>query len=242
VVGALSQSIRFDRLTLGYDGRSVLSGLDGEIAPGALLAVAGPNGGGKSTLMKAMAGRLKPLSGRLVYGGLHRRDIAYLPQAADMDRSFPLSVFDLVSAGAWRSAGLFGGFGAKRNNAVHRAIDAVGLTGQENTPISALSGGTMQRALFARLMVQDARLILLDEPFTAVDEATTRDLCALISGWHGEGRTIVAVLHDVDLIRGAFPETLLISRRAIAWGPTDRSLTDDNLNAARRAAAPPVAA
>lgn len=229
----------FADLVLGYDGRPVLSGLTGTIEKGCLLAIAGPNGGGKSTLMKALAGRLKPLSGRLAFGGVHRKDIAYLPQAADIDRSFPLSVFDLVSAGAWRSAGVFGGFGRKRNAAVHAALAACGLDGRGNAAIGTLSGGQLQRALFARLVVQDARLILLDEPFTAVDEATTQDLTALVRRWHGEGRTVIAVLHDLDLIRAHFPETLLVARGVIARGPSDVVLTPGNLALARRACEAP---
>jgi zinc/manganese transport system ATP-binding protein len=226
--------VRFDGLSLGYDGRPVLSNLTGVIPAGALLAVAGPNGGGKSTLMKALAGRLRPLAGALAYDGLHRKDVAYLPQAADVDRSFPLSVFDLVSAGAWRSSGMFSGFGRKRTEAVRAALAAVGLGGRENAVIGSLSGGQLQRALFARLMLQDARLILLDEPFAAVDEATTTDLMALVGRWRAEGRTMVAVMHDLDLIRAHFPETLLMARGPVAWCATATALSRDNLLAARR--------
>jgi zinc/manganese transport system ATP-binding protein len=227
--------IRFDGPALGYDGRPVLKDVTGAVDRGALLAVAGPNGGGKSTLMKALAGRLRPLGGTLDFEGLHRKDIAYLPQAADLDRSFPLSVFDLVSAGAWRTAGILGGFGRRKTDAVHAAIAAVGLKGRESTVIGKLSGGQLQRALFARLVVQDARLILLDEPFAAVDHGTVEDLTQLMEGWNAEGRTIVAVLHDLDLIRAHFPQTLLIGRGAVAWGPTAEALSAPNLLAARRA-------
>jgi zinc/manganese transport system ATP-binding protein len=225
---------RFEDVTLGYEGRPVVQGLAGAVGAGDLLAIAGPNGGGKSTVMKALAGRLRPQAGRLAVEGIHRKDIAYLPQAADVDRSFPLSVFDLVSAGAWRSAGLFGGFGRKRNDAVHAALAQVGLTGRENAAIGALSGGQLQRALFARLLVQDARLILLDEPFAAIDEQTVRDLTALIRRWHGERRTVVAVLHDLDLIRAHFPRTLLVARGAVAWCGTAEALSAENLATARR--------
>lgn len=227
--------IRFDNLSLGYDGRPVLTGLEGSVARGALLAITGPNGGGKSTLMKALAGRLRPLSGTLAFDGLHRKDIAYLPQAADLDRGFPLSVFDLVSAGAWRSAGILGGFGRRKTDLVQAAIATVGLRGRESTLIGKLSGGQLQRALFARLLVQDARLILLDEPFAAVDHGTVEDLTRLMERWSAEGRTIVAVLHDLDLIRAHFPQTLLIGRGAVAWGPTAEALSAQNLMAARRA-------
>jgi zinc/manganese transport system ATP-binding protein len=231
----LTALIRFDGLTLGYDGRPVLAGMSGEVRKGALLAVAGPNGGGKSTLMKALAGRLRPLAGSIAFDHVHRKDIAYLPQAADIDRGFPLSVFDLVSAGAWRSAGILGGFGARKTRTVQAAIEAVGLKGRESAAIGRLSGGQLQRALFARLMVQDAKVILLDEPFAAVDHATVDDMTALIRRWSAEGRTIIAVLHDLDLIRANFPDTLLIGRGVVAWGPTADALTPEALAAARRA-------
>jgi zinc/manganese transport system ATP-binding protein len=110
----------------------------------------------------------------------------------------------------------------------------VGLTGRENAAIGALSGGQMQRALFARLLVQDARLILLDEPFTAVDTGTTTDLMALVRRWNAEGRTVVAVLHDMELIRAHFPQTLLIAGGPVAWGATAETLSAENLLAARR--------
>ena len=116
---------------------------------------------------------------------------------------------------------------------VSQAIGDVGLTGFEQRAIGALSGGQLQRALFARVLVQDAAIILLDEPFTAIDNATTRDLMALIGRWRQEGRTVIAVLHDLDLVREHFPRTLLLARTAVAWGATGEVLTIDNLAAAR---------
>lgn len=111
---------------------------------------------------------------------------------------------------------------------------AVGLAGFERRPISTLSGGQMQRALFARLLLQDAGLILLDEPFNAIDARTQADLLDVIRRWHDEERTVVAVLHDMDVVRRVFPETLLIARRPIAWGGTDKVLSPENLLVARR--------
>lgn len=226
--------INFLDATLGYDRRPAVHHLSGRIEPGALLAVVGPNGAGKSTLLKGLVGALKPLQGRIDTGGLTCQDIAYLPQAADIDRSFPISVFDLVSAGRWRTAGLFGGFGSADKAAAQEALMAVGLGGFNNRPIGSLSGGQLQRALFARLLLQDAKLILLDEPFTAIDTKTSADLLALIRRWHGERRTVIAVLHDMDVVRAHFPETLLLAREAIAWGKTGEALRPENLLSARR--------
>ncbi|WP_330084284.1 ABC transporter ATP-binding protein [Methylocystis iwaonis] len=225
--------IRLVNLTLGYDRRPAVHHLEGEIAPGAALAICGPNGAGKSTLLKALAGLLPPLGGRIERGGATAREIAYLPQLVDIDRSFPINVRDFVAMGAMRRVGLFGRLDAGERERAAQAIDRVGLAGMEDRPIDTLSGGQMQRVLFARLIVQDQRVILLDEPFGAIDEATTDDLLGLIAQWRGEGRTIVAVLHELDLARRAFPETLLLARERIAWGDTGATLCAENLARAR---------
>lgn len=225
--------IRLVNLTLGYDRRPAVHHLEGEIAPGAGLAVCGPNGAGKSTLLKALAGLLPPLGGRIERSGARARDIAYLPQLMEVDRSFPINVRDFVAMGAMRRAGLFGGLGAQERARTTDAIARVGLAGMDDRPIETLSGGQMQRVLFARLIVQDQRVILLDEPFGAIDEATTKDLLALVAQWRSEGRTVVAVLHELDLARRAFPETLLLARERIAWGETHATLCESNLEKAR---------
>lgn len=226
--------IGFRDVTLGYDRHPAVHHLSGEVAPGALLAVVGPNGAGKSTLFRGIAGILKPLSGTIDLGGLDIRDIAYLPQSVDIDRSFPISVFDLVATGLWRSTGFFGGMGRAAREKITQALAAVGLNGFENRAIGTLSGGQMQRMLFARALLQDARLIVLDEPFNAIDAKTSADLLALVGRWHGEGRTVLAALHDFDLVRAHFPETLLLARGAVAWGATAQVLTSENLVEARR--------
>jgi zinc/manganese transport system ATP-binding protein len=204
------------------------------VAPGALLAVIGPNGAGKSTLFRGIAGILKPLAGAISLGGLDIRDIAYLPQTVDIDRTFPISVFDFVGTGLWRVTGFFGGMGKSAQDKIAQALSAVGLNGFENRGIGTLSGGQMQRMLFARVLLQDARLIVLDEPFNAIDAKTSADLLALVRRWHSEGRTVLAALHDMELVRAHFPETLLLARGSVAWGTTAQVLTAENLGEARR--------
>ncbi len=225
-------AIRLDDLTLGYDRHPAVHHVSGEIAQGSLTAIVGPNGAGKSTLLKGISGALSPLDGGLTLSKGKR--LAYLPQSADLDRSFPIHVYDLVAMGLWGQAGIFGRIGLGAKGKVEAAIAAVGLTGFERRPIGALSGGQMQRALFARLLLQDADIILLDEPFTAIDARTTADLLALVQRWHGENRTVVAVLHDIETVRRAFPQTLLLARETVAWGATADVLTADNLLRARR--------
>ncbi|HUO53850.1 MAG TPA: ATP-binding cassette domain-containing protein, partial [Rhodoblastus sp.] len=148
--------------------------------------------------------------------------------------SFPINVFDMAAMGLWRRIGLFGGLSRADERRIEEALETVGLAGFERRPIGALSGGQTQRLLFARLLLQDAALLLLDEPFVAIDERTVGDLLALIERWHREGRTVVAVLHDFDMVRAHFPESVLLAREKIAWGPTAEVLSADNLARARR--------
>ena len=230
----MSAQIKFRDVTLGYDRHPAVHHLSGEVAAGALLAVVGPNGAGKSTLFRGLVGILKPLAGSILTGGLDIRDIAYLPQSVDIDRSFPISVYDFVGTGLWRFTGIFGGMGKGAREKIAHALGAVGLNGFENRAIGTLSGGQMQRMLFARVLLQDARLIVLDEPFNAIDAKTSADLLELVRRWHGEGRTVLAALHDMELVRAHFPETLLLARGEVAWGVTSEVLTAENLAEARR--------
>jgi zinc/manganese transport system ATP-binding protein len=227
-------ALRFSNLTLGYERHPAVHHLDGVIEKGSLLAVVGPNGAGKSTLFKGIVGALRPLAGRIERGGLTVRDIAYLPQIADIDRTFPINVYDMVSMGLWRRSGLFGGIGRKERAEIETALAAVGLTGFEDRAIATLSGGQMQRTLFARLLLQDADLIVLDEPFNAIDTKTCADLLDLVRRWHRERRTVLAALHDMDLVQTSFPHALLLARTPVAWGPTREVLTAENLLKARR--------
>jgi zinc/manganese transport system ATP-binding protein len=230
----VTAALRFHDLTLGYDRHPAVHHLDGAIETGALVAVVGPNGAGKSTLFKGIVGVLKPFAGRIERGGLSAQNIAYLPQAAEIDRSFPINVYDMVAMGLWHRAGLFGGIEGKARRLIEQALAAVGLTGFEDRAIATLSGGQMQRMLFARLLLQDAHVIVLDEPFNAVDAKTSADLFDLVQRWHGERRTVLTAMHDIDFVRANFPETLLLARSPVAWGRTATVLTPENLLAARR--------
>jgi zinc/manganese transport system ATP-binding protein len=231
---SMAAQLQFRDVTLGYDRHPAVHHLSGEIAAGALLAVVGPNGAGKSTLFRGIVGILKPLAGSITCGDLDVRDIAYLPQSAEIDRSFPISVFDFTGSGLWRTTGAFGGLGGPQRAKIVEALAAVGLNGFENRPIGTLSGGQMQRMLFARVLLQDARLIVLDEPFNAIDAKTSADLVLLVRRWHAEKRTVMAALHDMDLVRAHFPETLLLARGPVAWGLTADVLNAENLAEARR--------
>lgn len=225
-------SVTFTDLTLGYNSHPAVHHLNGSVAKGSLTAVVGANGSGKSTLMKGIVGVIAPMAGKVSLAP-HTR-IAYLPQQSELDRSFPARVSDLVSLGLWPRRGLLGRHTAEDRQRVTEALAAVGLDGFETRPIDTLSGGQLQRALFARVLVQDAELILLDEPFNAVDQKTVGDLIRLIKHWHGEERTVMVVAHDLELVAQHFPRTLLLARRPVAWAETAAVLTAQNLARARQ--------
>lgn len=225
--------IALDRVSFGWRGRQAVTELSGVFTPGSMTAIVGPNGAGKSTLIKGIMGVLRPMGGSVRVEGAARRDLAWLPQATDLDRTFPITVYELVAMGAWRRVGAWRRFASGERERVQRALAAVGLSGAGDLIAGTLSGGQLQRALFARLLLQDAGVLLLDEPFTAVDTHTTEDLMTLLCDCHAQGRTVIAVLHDMDLVRAHFPRTLLLSGRQVAWGDTADVLTDENLRAAR---------
>lgn len=229
--------ILFRGVTVAYERHPALHHIDGCFAAGSLTAVVGPNGAGKSTLLKAIAGRMPLADGRIdIGGGMQPRDIAYLPQQAGLDRGFPVTVMELVLMGHWRRRGPFGGIGRAGLEKAQEALAAVGLSGFENRLLSTLSGGQAQRALFARVLVQDSPVILLDEPFNALDSRTVADLLDLLRRWHGEARTVIAVLHDLELARQNFPQALFLARQALAWGKAEHVLTPENQLRARRMA------
>jgi len=222
--------IRLAGLTLTHDRRPAVHHVSGRFAPGSLTAVVGPNGAGKSTLLRALAG-LHPAHEGRIEGAAGQ--VALLPQAATLDRGFPLACLDVVLFGLWAEVGAFRALPRDAQPRARAALGAVGLAGFERRPVGSLSAGQFQRLLFARLLLQDAPVILLDEPFNALDARTTTDLLAMVRRWHGEGRTVIAVLHDLDLVRAEFPETLLLARDALGWGPTAEVLTAANRLRAR---------
>lgn len=232
----MSAAIELSNLTVSYERRAAVHHISGQFAAGSLTAIVGPNGAGKSTLIKTLVGVMKPAEGRVDLGRVSSRTIGYLPQAAEIDRSFPLSVADTVAMGAWGQIGALFGVSRRQAERSLEALAAVGLEGFAERSIGSLSSGQLQRVLFARLLMQDAKVIVLDEPFTAIDARTTEDLLKLVSSWHRQGRTVIAVLHDLEQVRQHFPQTLLMARSAIAWGDTATVLTRDNLHLARNMA------
>ncbi|MCZ2203927.1 ABC transporter ATP-binding protein [Bartonella sp. A05] len=210
-------SLHFDDVTVGYTNRIAIKNFSARVASGSLIAITGNNGSGKSTLLKAIAGLLKPISGKIIKPTGNR--IAYLAQQCNIDRTFPINVESLIKTGLWTFCGLW-----KKHRLYHKkiqnALEMVGLAEQVHCPLDTLSSGQLQRALFARIIVQDSDIILLDEPFNGVDTRTQKDLLALIIHWQQQGRTIVMALHDFFMIQEHFPHMIHINKQCAFYGET----------------------
>jgi zinc/manganese transport system ATP-binding protein len=221
--------LKISNLSAGYDRHPVVHHVTGAFTDGSMTAIIGPNGGGKSTLLKAMGGFMSLMGGEVDFDGLKKNEIAYLPQQFEIDRTFPINVLDVVMLGHWPRKGALGRYGKPERDAALWALGQVDMAGSADRPVISLSTGQWQRVLFARLSLQKAKLILLDEPFAAIDSRTTHDLIHMLEDWRKAGTTIVCVMHDFQSVREHFPQTLLIARDLIAWGDTPAVMTDQNL-------------
>jgi zinc/manganese transport system ATP-binding protein len=219
---AADGGIRLRDVSVRYGRRFALEGVSGEFPSGSLTAVVGANGAGKSTLLAAIAGVVRLAGGAVECPA--RQRLAYLPQLAAIDHDFPLTVAELILLGGWRECGAFRSPGKTLRTRAAAMAATVGLADRLRRPVGAISVGELQRALFARLMLQDAAVILLDEPFAPVDAETTVVLLDQVMRWHREGRTVIAVLHDLALVEAHFPATLVLARRCLAWGKTEAAL------------------
>jgi zinc/manganese transport system ATP-binding protein len=226
--------IEIHNLTLAYQGHPAVHHVTGRFLPGSLTAIVGPNGAGKSTLLGALSGQLKAAEGSIHFGLGSKGALAYLPQQSSIDREFPVRVLDVVLLGAWRELKSFSRVTDMMRSRATESLAAVGLVGFERRFIGELSVGQLQRVLFARLLMQDASIILLDEPFNALDTRTAEDLLQVVLTWHREARTVIAVLHDMNMVRAHFPQTLLLAREVIAWGDSAQTLATENLARARQ--------
>lgn len=217
---APNSAVELSNVMVRYGHHVAIHDVSGSFSLGSLTAMAGPNGAGKSTLLKVIAGIIPPNSGSVIISPICRGKIAYLPQSASIARDFPISVMQMVCTGFWSQIGDMGRITDAMMDKAHAALVSVGLQGLEQQPITAMSGGQFQRLLFARVILQDPMLIMLDEPFASVDEATTARLIQVLLDWHAQGRTIVCVLHDLLLIRKYFPESFLLAGKCLGRGHT----------------------
>ncbi|VVE89792.1 metal ABC transporter ATP-binding protein [Pandoraea bronchicola] len=201
-------------LSVHFGPTIALEGVSATFAPGVLSAVVGPNGGGKTTLLRALAGLQKVSQGKIVCDG----PVAYLSQRPETDHRFPMCVEEYVLTGTWRRTGDARRLGRDEFDRAHDALARVGLADKCTQPLEVLSGGQWQRARFARLIVEDAPIVLLDEPLTGIDVPSAELLLALLDQWRGEGRTVVTVLHDLPLVLERFSYVAVMAGRLVASG------------------------
>ena len=216
-------------LTIGYRDIPVVRNIVFELNYGDVFAVVGHNGSGKSTLIKTLLGNLSPLAGRLDWVAKKPSTISYLGQRTEFDSRFPIRVRDLAAMGAWAGLGLFGQVDKQCQVRIDAALERTGTSEIADMPLYKLSVGQLQRALFARTMVQDASLILLDEPFTAVDQTTEAELLTLIDAWAQEGRSVIVVLHDLSAVLQHCNSALLLGEGQSLFGEPQQTLSPDNL-------------
>ena len=203
--------ITLKNLVIGYQNLPISSSISGKILSGSLTAIVGPNGSGKSTFSKTLCGLLPAISGEISCTVELKKNIAWLPQHSHIDHDFPINVFEVVSMGCWPRKKIIHWLSPNKAR-VFAALEQVCISHLSNVSINALSGGEFQRMLFARMLVQDLPIMLMDEPFTGIDEETQQVLLTLIMKLHTEGKTIIAVLHDSTIVENNFTHLIRFDR------------------------------
>ncbi|MEM7598396.1 MAG: metal ABC transporter ATP-binding protein [Pseudomonadota bacterium] len=223
-------------LTVSYGEKPAVFSVDATFEPGAMTAIVGPNGAGKSTLLKAALGIVTPLSGQITCFGQPmskaRARVAYVPQRASVDWDFPTHVIDVVTMGLYRQLGLLGRLKARQVTEAMDCLARVGMDGFADRQIGQLSGGQQQRVFLARALAQKADLYLLDEPFAGVDAATEKAIIAVLHEVKRQGKTVVAVHHDLATVPEYFDRVLMINTNVIAEGTVADAFTEANLHKA----------
>jgi zinc/manganese transport system ATP-binding protein len=221
--------IKINNLSVYYQNNIALSNISTTLDDGDLVAIVGPNGAGKSTLLKSIMQQITIKSGSINLGDLSLKNIAYLPQSNQIDHTFPITVTEFVSAGAWQRTSFWRVFSKHEQLLLKQALAKVDLEDMAGRQISQLSGGQFQRMLFARMLLQNADILLLDEPFGGIDAQTTELLMRVVQECQQQGKTVIAVIHDLALVQRYFPTTLLVATKLIAAGKTTEVLTQPYL-------------
>jgi manganese/iron transport system ATP-binding protein/manganese/zinc/iron transport system ATP- binding protein len=211
---------------LGYAGEPVLGDLEFSVEPGTAVCVLGPNGGGKTTLFRALVGEIETLQGTVATSGRP----AYVAQTERTRLDFPVSALDVALMGALAHGRWWLPARRSERAAAQGALDRVGLTAEARTRFGELSGGQRQRALIARALVQDTPVLLLDEPLAGVDPASATQIASLFRELRDEGRTLLVSTHDVESAR-SFDRVLCLNRRQVAFAPPAQALSRKLLEA-----------
>ena len=221
--------LKVDNINVYYGNIHAVKDISFEVNQGEIVTLIGANGAGKSTLIKALAGLIRPDSGKILWNGCPLHDtpgeIAYLPQRSDVDWSFPITVHALVEMGRYPSLGLWKKFGRHDRDIVEKSLHVLGMESLADRQISELSGGQQQRAFLARALAQEAHVLLLDEPFTGLDAPASQSLGKLLDSLAAEGRLVIASHHDLNTAADIFDTILLMNRELAAFGPPKEVLT-----------------
>lgn len=228
--------ISIRELSLSYDSQAVLEGLSLDIEEAKITAIVGPNGAGKTSLLKAILSLLPLRTGEVrIYGQPYnssRQLVAYVPQRESVDWDFPISALEVVCMGRYGRLPYFKRAGKADYQASFLALEQVGLADFAERQISKLSGGQQQRVFLARALVQEARIFLLDEPFSGIDAASEQTLLGIFRDMRNRGCTVLAVHHDLPTVRAYFDNVILLNKRLIAAGKAAEVLSGKNLEQA----------
>jgi ABC-type Mn2+/Zn2+ transport system ATPase subunit len=227
-------TLTVSELEVRYGSLCALRGVHFSCVAGTSLALLGGNGAGKSTLLKALAGVLPLARGTVRWsdGSAGRHRVAYLPQREAVDWDFPITVRGLVELGRFPRLGLFRRYTAEDEAVVVSAITAMRLAELQHRQISALSGGQQQRAFIARALAQEADVLLLDEPFTGLDQPAQDQLSELMKELTTQGRLLIASHHNLSTVADLFDRALLLMHEVVAFGAPQDVLTEPNLERA----------
>ncbi|MDP8943338.1 MAG: metal ABC transporter ATP-binding protein [Actinomycetota bacterium] len=230
---AAPPALEVRRLTVSYGARPVLWDVDVGFPAGKLSAIVGPNGAGKSTLLRAALGLVPADAGQALIEGrparAARRRVAYVPQRESVDWDFPITVREVVEMGRYQSVGWFRRVGRDERARVEEALERVGMGPYADRQIGELSGGQRQRVFVARALAQDARVLVMDEPFAGIDARTEETILELLRELRDGGRSVVVVHHDLGTVRSSFDWVLLLNVRAVACGAVADALVPENL-------------
>lgn len=227
-------ALKVHDLTVAYRDQPVLWDIDLTVPQGVLMAIMGPNGAGKTTLIKSMLGLLKPAAGSIrIFGQpadrTTMRRIAYVPQRTSVDWDFPTDVADVVMMGRYGEMGWLRRPALRDRQAVAEALAKVGMDSLAHRQISELSGGQQQRVFLARALVQEAEVYLMDEPFQGVDATTETAIVEVLRALRRQGRTVVAVHHDLNTVQKYFDWIALLNVHLMAEGGMEETFTEANL-------------
>ena len=216
-------------LTVAYQRKPVLWGIDLEVPRGKLVGIVGPNGAGKSTLIKAALGLVPVSSGWVrIFGQPAKKNlksVGYVPQRESVDWDFPVTVMDVVLMGRYGHLGLVRRPAARDREIARECLEKVKMLPFANRQIANLSGGQQQRVFLARALAQESDLYFMDEPFAGVDAATETAIIALLHELKDRGKTLMVVHHDLPTARNYFDMLLLLNMRVVAFGPTEQVFT-----------------